>query len=88
MAPPDSLILLAGFVLAHAARSVSDLPKGDLLVPQAITEGKTTLANRQTPLDAWAFGHEGLMPGGTGKVDVQTEDAGGGSKPAVLVVNP
>jgi hypothetical protein len=25
MVPPDSLILLAGFVLAHAAWSVSDL---------------------------------------------------------------
>ena len=96
MAPPDSLILLAGFVLAHAAWSVSDLPKGELLVPlavvekngqrqllrfeaqtqqQAIAEGKTTLANRQAQLDAWAFGREGLMPEGTGKVDVLTVDA-------------
>jgi hypothetical protein len=31
-------VLLAGFVLAHAAWSVSDLPKGDLLVPLAIVE--------------------------------------------------
>ncbi len=77
MVPPDSLILLAGFVLAHAAWSVSDLPRGELLVPlavvvehgqrqllrfeaqtqeQAIAEGKTTLANRQAQLDAWAKG--------------------------------
>lgn len=34
----DSLITLAGFVLAHAAWSVSDLPQGDLLVPLAIVE--------------------------------------------------
>jgi hypothetical protein len=30
--------MLAGFVLAHATWSVSDLPKGDLLVPMAIYE--------------------------------------------------
>ena len=35
---PDSLVLLAGFVLAHAAWSVSDLPKGELLVPLAVVE--------------------------------------------------
>ena len=35
---PDSVVLLAGFVLAHAAWSVSDLPKGQLLVPLAIVE--------------------------------------------------
>jgi hypothetical protein len=35
---PDSLVLLAGFVLAHAAWSVSDLPKGALLVPLAMVE--------------------------------------------------
>jgi len=96
MVPPDSLILLAGFVLAHAAWSVSDLPKGELLVPlaivekngqrqllrfeaptqaQAIAEGKTTLTHRQAQLDAWAFGREGLMPEGPGKVDVLTVDA-------------
>ena len=96
MVPPDPLILLAGFVLAHAAWSVSDLPKGELLVPlaivekngqrqllrfeaqtqeQAIAEGKTTLTNLQPELDAWAFGREGLMPEGTGKVDVLTVDA-------------
>ena len=75
MVPPDSLILLAGFVFANAAWSVSDLPKGDLLVPQAIAEGKATLTHRQAQLDAWAFGREGLMPEGTGKVDVLTVDA-------------
>jgi hypothetical protein len=35
---PDSVVLLAGFVLAHAAWSVSDLPKGQLLVPLAVVE--------------------------------------------------
>jgi hypothetical protein len=35
---PESAVLLAGFVLAHAAWSVCDLPKGDLLVPLAIVE--------------------------------------------------
>ena len=38
MAIPESAVLLAGFVLAHAVWSVSDLPKGDLLVPLAILE--------------------------------------------------
>ncbi len=93
---PDSVALLAGFVLAHAAWSVSDLPKGELLVPlavvetggqrqllrfqaqtqeQSIAEGKATLTKRQGQLDAWAFVREGLMPDGTGKVDVLTVDA-------------
>lgn len=35
---PESAILLAGFVLGHAAWSISDLPKGALLVPLAIVE--------------------------------------------------
>ena len=35
---PASALLLAGFVLAHAAWNVSDLPKGDLLVPMAMVE--------------------------------------------------
>jgi hypothetical protein len=35
---PDSLVLLAGFALAHAAWSVSDLPTGELLVPLAVVE--------------------------------------------------
>ena len=93
---PDSVALLAGFVLAHAAWSVSDLPKGELLVPlevvetggqrqllrfqaqtqeQSIAEAKATIATRQGQLDAWAFVREGLMPDGTGKVDVLTVDA-------------
>ena len=92
---PDSVVLLAGFVLAHAAWSVSDLPKGGL-VPlavietggqrqllrfeaqtqeQSIAEAKATLTKRQGQLDAWAFVREGLMPDGTGKVDVLTVDA-------------
>src|SRR5438477_458577 len=35
---PAPGLLLAGFVLAHAAWSVSDLPKGELLVPLAMVE--------------------------------------------------
>jgi hypothetical protein len=35
---PGSGLLLAGFVLAHAAWSVSDLPKGELLTPLAMVE--------------------------------------------------
>jgi hypothetical protein len=38
VAMPEAAILLAGFVLAHATWSVSDLPKGDLLVPLAVVE--------------------------------------------------
>lgn len=34
----ESLLTLAGFVFAHAAWSVSDLPKGELLVPLAVVE--------------------------------------------------
>ncbi len=36
--PAAAALLLAGFVLAHAAWSVSDLPQGELLVPLAIVE--------------------------------------------------
>src|SRR2546425_10308417 len=36
--PPGSGLLLAGFVLAHAAWSVSDLPNGELLAPLAMVE--------------------------------------------------
>jgi len=35
---PETANLLAGFVLAHAAWSISDLPEGELLVPLAIVE--------------------------------------------------
>lgn len=35
---PDAAVALAGFVLAHAAWSVSDLLEGELLVPLAMTE--------------------------------------------------
>ena len=35
---PDLAVLLAGFVLAHAAWSVADLPRGELLVPMAMIE--------------------------------------------------
>jgi hypothetical protein len=35
---PDAAVSLAGFVLAHAAWSVSDLSDGELLVPLAMTE--------------------------------------------------
>ena len=97
---PDSVVLLAGFVLAHAAWSVSDLPKGELLVPlavvetggkrqllrfeaqtqeQSIAEAKATLTKRQGQLDAWAFVREGLMPDGTGKVDVRSSPYSSGA---------
>lgn len=35
---PENGLLLAGFVLAHALWSVSDLPKGELVVPLAVIE--------------------------------------------------
>jgi len=35
---PEPGLLLAGFLLAHAAWSVSDLPKGELLVPLAMID--------------------------------------------------
>ncbi len=38
MGIPEFAVLLAGFVLGHAAWNVSDLPKGELLVPLAIVE--------------------------------------------------
>src|SRR6187551_2739418 len=38
MVVSESAGLLAGFVLGHAAWSVSDLPEGELLVPMAIVD--------------------------------------------------
>ena len=38
MPVPESITLLAGFVQAHAAWSIADVPKGELLVPLAIVE--------------------------------------------------
>jgi hypothetical protein len=38
MARPDAAVSLAGFALAHAAWSVSDLPEGELLVPLGVIE--------------------------------------------------
>ena len=38
LAGPDAAVSLAGFVLAHAVWSVSDLPQGELLVPLALIE--------------------------------------------------
>lgn len=38
MVIPESLLILAGFVFAHATWNLSDLPKGDLLAPLAIVE--------------------------------------------------
>jgi hypothetical protein len=38
MAITESIILFAGFVFAHAAWSVSDLPKDELLVPLVMIE--------------------------------------------------
>lgn len=40
MAVPEVASLLAGFVLAHATWSVSDLPKGEVLIPFAIVEAE------------------------------------------------
>lgn len=42
MAASEAAIHLAGFVLSHAAWSISDLPNGELLVPLAITESGGT----------------------------------------------
>jgi hypothetical protein len=36
----ESLLMLAGFVFAHATWSVSDLPEGELLVPLVIVENR------------------------------------------------
>lgn len=38
MSIPETALLLGGFVLAHAIWNVSDLPKGEALVPLAIVE--------------------------------------------------
>src|SRR5262245_42955943 len=35
---PESILVFAGFVFAHAAWSVSDVPKGELLVPIVMVE--------------------------------------------------
>jgi hypothetical protein len=35
---PETLVNLAGFALAHAAWSVSDLPQGELLVPLGVLD--------------------------------------------------
>ena len=65
MVPPDSLILLAGFVLAHAAWSVSDLPKGELLVPLAIVEknGQRQLLRFEAPTQAQAIAEGKVLEG-------------------------
>jgi hypothetical protein len=48
---PDSVVLLAGFVLAHAAWSISDVPKGELLIPLAVVEsaGQRQLIRFEAP---------------------------------------
>lgn len=60
MAIPEAATLLAGFVLAHAAWSVSDLPEGELLVPMVITEvggeRKLTRFEAETQEQAIAIG--------------------------------
>jgi hypothetical protein len=38
MTIPDGVLLIAGYVLAHAAYSVSDLQSGELLIPLAVTQ--------------------------------------------------
>jgi hypothetical protein len=54
---PDALVLLAGFVLAHAAWSVSDLPKGERLIPLAIVEkgGQRQLLRFEAPTQEQAI---------------------------------
>jgi len=46
MSIPTIALRLAGFVLAHAAWSISDVPRGELLVPLAIVERQ---GQRQPP---------------------------------------
>ena len=57
MALPDSLLMLAGFVFAHATWSVSDLPAGNLLVPLAIVEksGQRQLLRFEAPTQVQAI---------------------------------
>jgi len=38
MTIPDGVLLIAGYVLAHATYSVSDLNSGELLIPLAVTQ--------------------------------------------------
>jgi hypothetical protein len=40
MTVPEAAILQAGFILGHAAWSISDLPAGDFLVPLALVESE------------------------------------------------
>ena len=108
MGIPLEALVLAGFVLAHAAWSISDVEPGELLVPLAIVErggqrqltrfesetqeaaiarGKRAMADATKTADAWAFAREGLMPSGSGKVDVLVVEfwAHGMSQPAILL---
>ncbi len=105
---PENGLLLAGFVLAHALWSVSDLPKQELLVPLAIVEtsqgrqllrfeaatqeeaiakGKAHVSKLGADVTAWAFAREGLVPEGSGKVDVISVDvwAKGMDKPITII---
>lgn len=54
---PESVALLAGFVLAHAAWSVSDLPRGERLVPLAVVEtaGQRQLLRFEAPTQEQAI---------------------------------
>ena len=54
---PDLAVLLAGFVLAHAAWSVADLPPGELLVPLALIDkgGQRQLLRFQSDTQALAI---------------------------------
>jgi hypothetical protein len=56
---PTSALLLSGFVLAHAAWSVSDLPKGELLCPLAIIEqdGQRKMLRYEAGTQAEAIAH-------------------------------
>jgi len=61
---PVPALLLSGFALAHAAWSVSDLPKGDLLCPLAMVEmnGERLLTRFEaaTQAEAIARGKESM----------------------------
>ena len=57
MAIPESLIIFTGFVLAHAAWSISDVPKNELLVPMVMVErsGKREINRFETDTQAKAI---------------------------------
>jgi len=69
---PDNAVALAGFTLAHATWSVSDLPDEELLVPLAIVErGEQRALMRfeaETQEDAISEGKRAMAEGNDAKV--------------------